>query len=248
MRRETIGKGLLLLALSFSGPIAHAAEFDCGSLDSTLGPFDYNDPAQRVPNGENPMGMVKRVENVHFQPDLMYLNIKRFFPDRLHSEFLYTLGIFPNHRLALNSFSRLEHLYGKQLSPAPKRQTADCAFDRAIRFRPEDKSLRFVYGLHLHQAGKLRDALKEYELAESLGEDSGNFYYNYGLLLTDLKNWDLAQKYAEKAYASGISLPGLANKLQRSGHPRPPSPPASPVSPAAETPSRTEEIDPGSSK
>lgn len=217
MHRKTIGTGLLMLTLLSLA--AHASEYDCGSLENSVGPFDYNDPAMRVPTGENPMGQIKRVENVHFQPDMQFLNTRKFPPERLRAEFTYTLGAFPNHHLALNAISRLELLYGKQLPPIAKRFTADCFFDRAIRFRPEDRNVRFVHGVHLHQSGKLRDAVKEYELAESLGETSGNFYYNYGLLLADLKSWELAQKYAQKAYAAGVALPGLANKLQRSGHP-----------------------------
>ncbi|MBN9694942.1 MAG: tetratricopeptide repeat protein [Zoogloea sp.] len=210
--------GIGALALAVLSTAAYASEYDCGPLENSLGPFDYNDPAMRAPTGENPMGQIKRVENVHFQPDMQFLNIRRFTPERLRGEFGYTLGAFPNHPLALNAISRLEMLYSKQLPPAPKRVTANCFFDRAIRFRPEDRKVRFVYGVHLHQTGKLNDALKEYQLAESLGEDSANFYYNYGLLLADLKNWELAQKYARKAYANGIALPGLANKLQRNGY------------------------------
>lgn len=232
MRRKTLGTTLLTLALLATA--AHASEYDCGTLENSLGPFDYNDPAMRLPTGENPMGQVKRVENVHFQPDMQFLNTRKFSPERLRGEFNYTLNAFPNHRIALNAMSRLEMLYSKQLPPLGKRYTADCYFDRAIRFRPEDKGVRFVYGMHLHQRGRLQDALKEYTLAETLGEDSGNFYYNYGLLHSDLKNWELAQKYAQKAYAAGVALPGLANKLQRNGHPITVTPAPAPAAPAAE--------------
>ncbi len=226
--------GIGALALTLLSTSAYASEYDCGTLENSIGPFDYHDPAMRAPTGENPMGQIKRVENVHFQPDMQFLNTRRFAPERLRAEFAYTLAAFPNHPLALNAISRLEILYGKQLPPASKKVTAACFFDRAIRFRPEDRKVRFVYGVHLHQTGKLNDALKEYQLAESLGEESGNFYYNYGLLLADLKNWDLAQKYARKAYSDGIALPGLANKLQRNGYrvnTQPESKPSEPETP-----------------
>lgn len=216
MRRKTLGTGLLMLALLATA--AHASEYDCGTLENSLGPFDYNDPSMRVPSGENPMGQVKRVENVHFQPDMQFLNTRKFSPERLRAEFAYTLGAFPNHRIALNAVSRLEMLYSKQLPPIGKRFTADCFFDRAIRFRPEDKGVRFVYGVHLHQRGRFQDALKEYTLAETLGEDSANFYYNFGLLHADMKNWQEAKRCAEIAYGQGAQLPGLAQRIQRAGH------------------------------
>ncbi|MDD3352555.1 hypothetical protein [Zoogloea sp.] len=217
MYRSTVAAALLLISLSVG--TAQADEFTCGSLENGVGPFDYNDPAIHVPNGENPMGQLKRVENVHFHAGMQYLNIRNYSPERIRSEFAYTLRAFPNHRLALNAFSRLEQFYSKQLPGAGKALTADCFFDRAIRFRPEDKGVRFVHAMHLHRQGKLKDALTEYELAEKLGEESANFHYNYGLLLADMKKWDQARTQAEIAYSRGIPLPGLADKLQRNGHP-----------------------------
>lgn len=40
--------------------------------------LDYTDPASRVPTGADPMGLVLRVENVHFQPEMKAVNVKRF--------------------------------------------------------------------------------------------------------------------------------------------------------------------------
>ena len=71
----------------------------------------------------------------------------------------------------------------------------------------------------------MKEALAEYELAESLGEESANFHYNFGLLQADLKNWDKAFAYAEKAQRAGLMLPGLRGKLEKAGRPLPPPAP-----------------------
>lgn len=214
-----IGLSLVLV------PSATAGDQDCGVLKNfnDFGPFDYADPANRVPTGADPMGLVKRVENVHFQPDMKAVNVKLFGVERLTGEFTYTLRMFPNHPEALHAMSRLEALAGGKLPQkavtiyTPK-ISADCFFDRAIRFRPEDKAVSLVYGMHLHQRKKYKEALVAYEKAEALGEDSVNLHYNLGLLHTDMKNWEKAVGYAQKAYSRGILFPALRERIEKAGY------------------------------
>lgn len=208
---------------------AQADVFSCGVLRNhgEIGPWDYADPSSSVPTGADPMGRIKRVENVHFTPDMQTLNLKVFPVDRLTDEFHYTLRVFPNHPKALLAISRLERMAGGKLpqrgiTPYTPRITADCFFDRAIRFRPEDKTVRMVYGIHLQQRGKLKEALFEYELAESLGEESASLYYNLGLLHADMKSWEKAYEYGLNAERRGLMLPGLRGKLEKAGRPLPP--------------------------
>lgn len=215
-----------IIILALSGQV-RADVFDCGSLDQRFGPWDYADPANSVPTGADPMGRIKRVENVHFQPAMEALDLKLFSIDRLTGEFSYTLQLIPNNPRALLAISKLEKRAGGKLpqravTPTLPKITADCFFDRAIRFRPDDKAVRMVHGIHLHQRGKLKEALVEYELAESLGEASGNFYYNLGLLHADMRNWDKAYEYGVKAERGGLMLPGLRAKLEKAGRPLPP--------------------------
>ncbi len=216
----------LTIGLALSGQ-AKSDVYECGPVTNDIGPWDYADPSSSVPTGEDPMGRIKRVENVHFQPGMQALDLKLFSIDRLTAEFFYTLKILPNHPRALLAMSRLEKMAGGKLrqsgvSPDLPKITADCFFDRAIRFRPEDKAVRMVYGIHLHQRGKYKEALREYKLAESLGEESRNFHYNLGLLHADMKNWDKAYEYALKAESGGLMLPGLRGKLEKAGRPLPP--------------------------
>lgn len=218
-----LGFGLAL----FNQAIASAAE--CGELKNfgDIGPWDYADPSSTMATGENPMGRITRVENVHFTPEMQSLDIKKFSIERLTSEIHYTLRVLPNHPRALLAISRLERMAGGKLPQnsittfTPK-ITADCFFDRATRFRPNDKAVRMVYGMHLQLRGKLKEALVEYEQAESLGEKSANFYYNIGLLHADMKNWDKAYDYGVKAQRAGLMLPGLRGRLEKAGRSLPP--------------------------
>jgi len=230
---------VLSIGVTLAGQVK-ADVFDCGPLTQQYGPWDYADPSNSVPTGADPMGAIKRVENVHFQPGMEALDFKSFSIDRLTKEFSYTLQLLPNNPRALLAMSKLEKRAGGKLpqsgvTPTLPKITADCFFDRAIRFRPDDKAVRMVYGIHLHQRGRLKEALREYESAEALGEASGNFYYNLGLLHADMKNWDKAYEYGVKAEIGGLMLPGLRGKLEKAGRPLPPV--VRPARPAPSEPS-----------
>lgn len=229
--------------------LARADVMECGELKNyqDIGPWDYADPSSNVPTGADPMGHVKRVENVHFTPAMQLLDLKRFSIERLTGEIHYTLRALPNHPGALMAISRLERMAGGKLpqrgiTPFTPKITADCFFDRAIRFRPRDKVVRMVHGMHLHQHGKLQEALAEYEKAQSMGEDSPNLNYNLGLLHAELNNWDKAYDYGEKAQRAGFMLPGLRNRLEKAGRPLPP-PPVPVAAPAPAPDASTETAD-----
>jgi hypothetical protein len=198
---------------------------DCGELKnySDIGPWDYADPSSSASTGGDPMGRIRRVENVHFNPEMRTLNTKRYSIERLTTEIHYTLRVFPNHPEALVAISRLERMAGGKLSQksatifTPK-ISAYCFFDRAIRFRPEDKADRFSYAIHLHQNRKYQEALEQYLQAESEYEDNRFFHYNFGLLHADMKNWEKAAVYAQRAYSAGITFPALRQKLEKAGY------------------------------
>ncbi len=72
-------------------------------------------------------------------------------------------------------------------------------------------------GMHLHSRGRYKEALASYKRAEELGNNSITFFYNFGLLWFELKDYDHAVEYAKRAYDGGWPLPGLANKLKSVG-------------------------------
>lgn len=197
----------------------------CGELKNfgDVGPWDYADPSSSAPTGADPMGRIKRVENVHFKPEVRNLNTKVMSIEGLTGELVYTLRIFPNHPEALYAISRLEKAAGgtlpqKSATIFTPRVSAACFFDRAIRFRPDDKAVRMTYGMHFHLRGRFNEALEQYKKAESLGEESPSFNYNLGLLYADMKNWSKAQEYAQKAYDSGLDLRALKQKVEQAGY------------------------------
>ncbi len=228
-RSRPVGSGVGLRILAcfiavLTWATAHAGELDCGPLKNfnDFGPFDYQDPSNRVPTPDHPMGLVKRVENVHFTPEMRAVNTKELSVERLTGEYEYTLRVFPNHPEALYAVSKLEKLAKGRLPQqraniyVPK-ITAECFFDRAIRFRPDDPNVRFMHAMYLHDRKRLSEARQSYAEADRLGITIANFYYNYGLLLTDLKDYQSAREFAQKAYAGGFPLEGLRRRLTDAG-------------------------------
>ena len=166
------------------------------------------------------MGRIKRVENVHFQRQWEHIN-PRVPSWKIASEVMYTLFVFPNHPRALWSISRLEKLRGplKSYASSPRipRLSADCFYDRAIRFRSDQSPTWMIYGMHLHGRGRLAQAREAYMTARKLGEDSTQFHYNFGLLLVDTRELDLAEESARVAYSRGYQQSGLKDQLAKLG-------------------------------
>ena len=132
----------------------------------------------------------------------------------------YTLRWFPNHPRGLHEMAQfLVNFRKSKNSYIPPGVTPKKYFDAAIRFRPGDAVVRFVYGIHLHKAGDLNAALEQYLLAEELGLNSAELHYNLGLLYLDLKNTEKALSRANKAYQMGYPLPGLRMRLEKLGAP-----------------------------
>jgi tetratricopeptide (TPR) repeat protein len=180
---------------------------ECGPLQNAFGPFDYRNPKFKRE--------LLVVETHHFTPDIASLR-HGHTTTRAAGDINYTLRAFPNHHLALNAIVKLS-LREKKARPAGSTYTVDCWFDRAMRFTPNDANVRILYGAYLHQIGKREDALRALKSAEKLGEDGGNFHYNIALAYIDLGQHDLALEHAHKAYASGMTLPGLKRKLEQAG-------------------------------
>lgn len=213
---------------------AWSGELDCGIVSSQiLMTWDYTDPGNWVPTGDAPQTRIKLVENVHFTPKVEQLIRGHTEEDPL-GDISYTLTRFPNHTRALWALSRYWRMTGTEKSwrnygdPIKRSSlimaevrgwppTAECAFDRAIRFKPNDSAVRMVFGMHLHVTGKQTEALEQYKEAERLGLNSTEFRYNRGLLHFDMGNFDAARKDAQAAYAKGYPLPGLKDKLKGVG-------------------------------
>jgi len=204
-----------------SVPTVSAAELCGGPLsDNNFDrPLDYTSDEDKYGWSEGQKNKLALVEHAHFTSKVEMLIDGENGP--LPGDIHYTLKHFPNHYRALYAMAKWQ-----LENPSPKDEDCDCLawllpaecyFTRAITFKPKDPMLYYILGLYEHQKGDLKKALDAYNDATTLGLDSPEFHYNFGLLMVDLKNYDGARKYAHKAYSEGVPFPGLRNKLQRVG-------------------------------
>jgi tetratricopeptide (TPR) repeat protein len=203
--RRALGFLFLIAALGIAQPAA-ADEFTCGTLRNSYGPYDYRSATAR---------QIQLVEDYHFTPEVEMLKHGKSGLT-VGGDLDYTLRAIPNHYRALVAMMNLG-LKVKKSPPPGAQWPVECYFDRAIRFRPEDASVRTIYGIYMFRHGKTADAITQFELATKLGDDSGNLHYNMGLAYFELGDYDNAVAHAKKAAELGFALPGLRDKLTKIG-------------------------------
>jgi tetratricopeptide (TPR) repeat protein len=205
--------------LLFSVQNSYAAS-NCGPvpLPGTVALYDYLDPDPGIrwninDINENHFARIEyRLGNGQIQHAL--------------AEIYFILLRIPNHYATLQVLGKIEKdypglLYEPALAGYTERlafmPTADCYFDRAFRFRPNDHNLRLLYGIYFHRIGKFDSALEQYKIAESMYEDSSEVHYNLGLVYFELEQYELAARHAQSAYKLGYPLYGLRDKLDAIG-------------------------------
>lgn len=167
-RRFVFPRSLLLaVCLSAAWPVA-ADEISCGSLKNATGPFDY-----RKPDLES----LRLVEEFHFTPEVESLKVAK--TGYLGGDLDYTLRVFPNHPRALAAMMALQFKANTD-RPTGTKWPVPCYFDRAIRFAPDDGRVHTILAVYLMRTGKTKEAIEEFKVAASLGEDGGNLHYNAG--------------------------------------------------------------------
>lgn len=191
----------------------------CGSLENSYGPYDYRTERDRH---------LKIVEQYHFTPNVE--SLIRGNSGSLGGELSYTLRASPNHHRALMAMIRL----GEKLkSPQPlgSGYTVECWFERALRFRPDDSTVRLIYATFLMKDGRESDAVKQLDVATAAATDNAFTQYNAGMIYFDMRNYDKALVQAHKAYGLGFEQPALRDQLQSVGKWKDPTelPPESPV-------------------
>ena len=184
----------------------------CGSLENTYGPFDYTNPVHFTK-------MLPVVEKYHFTRDVEMLVSGE--TSSIIGDIDYTLRAFPNHHKALYALSRYTIMMeGKKKEYRAGGQhfySAECYFDRAIRFKPDDGYVRYLYALFLHKKRKYKEALTQYDIALKYLPELTELHYNVGLLYFDMGKMDKAQKHAILAYEGGYPLPWLRDELKKKG-------------------------------
>lgn len=177
----------------------------CGSLENGFGPYDY-----RVVDSHSKW----LVESAHFPPQVETLRAGS--RGTIGADLDYTLRALPNHPRALMAMMRLsEHL--KTSRPPGAQYPAECYFDRAVRFTPDDAMVRVLYGNFLAQRGRATEAKQHLAVAEANAGSDAQVIYNLGLAYYELKDFDKAVSFAKKAREMGIQFTGLQQRLQRVG-------------------------------
>ncbi len=194
----------ILLILSSSNLFA---ELYCGELRNGYGPYDYTNPNHL---GQN----LEIVEDHHFTKNVE--NLISGATGHVGADLDYTLRAYPNHHRALVSISKLS-LRDKTHKPIGAGYTTLCYFDRAIRFKPNDATVRSIFSSHLLKIDKFDMALEQLNIASKLEPNNPTIYYNLGLLYFQKKDYDKAVHFAKKAYSKNFPLPGLKNKLANIG-------------------------------
>ncbi|MDH5693088.1 MAG: hypothetical protein OEZ47_08305 [Gammaproteobacteria bacterium] len=196
------------------------------SIDSTqcnpvpnpdgIGPWDYYDPKNREDDFRTSNiagGNIHLVEKAHFTQKVE--NLISGESSYLYWDIEYTLRRIPNHPRALWAASRYER--SDKYVPHPKgqpRYSAECYFDRAIRFQPDNAITHMLYAMHMQMGDRIKEAEGEYKLALDLDPNHPEIRYNVGLFYFKRKNYDKAYEHAVAAYDKGYPLPGLKNMLK----------------------------------
>jgi len=173
-------------------------------LENAYGPYDYINPAHQ--------SKLPIVLGAHFTKEVEML-IRGTTGHTPYGDIDYTLRAIPNYHRALYAMSRLQIRDKRTLKNSRSHYSSRCYFERAIYFSPKDAVSYMLYGIHLHRIGDLSEAQVKYEMAEGIGLTTAEFYYNYGLLLLDRKDFEKSRLYAKKAYLLGYPLNHLREKL-----------------------------------
>jgi len=181
---------------------AHAES--CGSLMNAYGPFDYRTASTELR---------ERVEKFHFTESVATLRAGASSV-AIGGDISYTLRVFPNHPRALSAMAELAR---RQKTDRPRGSiySVDCWFDRAVRYQPNDATVRVVYGIAMMKNHKYEEAIRQLEAADKLAPDDPDVHYNLGLAYYNMRDYEHARQHAKKAYEMGYPLPGLKNMLER---------------------------------
>lgn len=179
----------------------------CGAVQPPApgGPWDYRTAT---------VDQRKLVESFHFTRSVETLTGGA--TGAIGGDLDYTLNKFPNHLRALSALMRLSERT-RSMKPVGAKYPVECYFDRATRFAPDDAQVRALYAFFLVQNKRETEARAQLTAAEQLGADDPQLAYNLGLAYFELKEYDKSLGFAKRAYAAGISVPGLRKKLTEVG-------------------------------
>ena len=180
----------------------------CGELYQAgkHGPFDYRTAGPEARD---------LVERAHFTRDVAELRkpMFQYFGPDLH----YTLWAFPNHHRALVTLINLT-LKEKTQQPSEMPFTAECYFERALRYRSDDLLARMIYVLYLKSVNRKPDAVQQLDFVIDRSDDVPMTVYNAAKLYFDLGEYEKSKVAMKKAAELGVPFLDLIDKLRTAGH------------------------------
>ena len=197
----------LLLAVSVALVTPHAqAAVECE-------PFKWQEELLDVTAAKDLL-RITQIESHHFDADTE--NLIRGITGSIGADIDFLVRYSPNHHRGLAALVRLA-LKEKTAKPGGVQIPVECYLLRAFEFKPADAEVQKIYGTYLARLNRDDEALAMFKRAEKLVPEDPVVAYNIGLLLTDRRDFEQARAYAKKAYAGGLQLPGLRDKLARQG-------------------------------
>jgi predicted Zn-dependent protease len=186
----------------------------CGIIyGDHYGPFDY-----RTQRAE-----LKIVEDFHFTAKVEQLQGGQ--SGHLAGDLNYTLKTSPNHHRALMALMRLTERSKSDMNFG-QQWPAECYFDRATRFRPNDTVVRALFAQFLAKRNRKADALSQLDAGVFYAEDNAFSHYNLGLMYMELGAPDKALIQAHRAMALDFPRTALKEQLEKAGQWREPTPEA----------------------
>ncbi len=178
----------------------------CTGRGQGYGPWDYT-------NSQHRREKLPIVTGAHFTKEVE--SLKKGKSGSIGEDLDYTLRAFPNHHRALYAMMRYQLKSKNGYIPNDVYSSAECYFQRAIKFKPDDYRTMQLYANYLIKKNHPEMAISVYKRALTVDGAPVDVNYALGLLYVDLKEYDLAVEQARIAYGAGLKKTKLARKLKK---------------------------------
>lgn len=148
------------------------------------------------------------VEKNHFGKGMNRMDAGEW--DLAMAEWDFILRYFPNH-------PRVLYLMSLTAEETGERERAEDYFKTAFQLYPNTATTYSVYGIILYRRGNLDDAVEAFQQSLMLDPGSAEAHYNLGITYAEAGRRGDANRHAQAAYRLGYPLPGLRERLRRTG-------------------------------
>ena len=188
----------------------------CGLLvaASTAGAQPQNNDYYKARLTKDGADLLRKVETFHLKQGMEKMQAGQY--RSALGDFNFILRYFPNHPRGLALVAELCDVKWKD----PHCETEE-RFGRAIALNPNAAQTYVVYGVHLQRLKRIPEAMESYKRAIALDPKDANAHYNLGLIYLEQKQFELANRHAQLAYAIGMPYPALRDKLTQAGQWKP---------------------------